>query len=147
MNRRIDDACEVEWKRFEAADYLVVTLNPKALSDVCLGLCMLREQLLPRIELGSDSKTGTLSFERQSGGATTALVRRDRDKVTVLLGASDLAMLLHFFLRTVRDGVAEVDHIDVDAVDRTGATTSVVLKFPLHTAPVSADEMRRRLGI
>ena len=147
MNRRIDDACGMEWKRFEAADYLVVTLNPKALSDVCLGLCMLREQLLPRIELGSDSKTGALSFGRQSGSVTTALVHRDRDKTTVLLGENDLTMLLHFFLRTVRDGVAEVDHIDVDAVDRNGAATSVVLKFPLHTAPVSADEVRRRLDI
>jgi len=56
-------------------------------------------------------------------------------------------VLLHFFLRTIRDGSAEVDHVDVDAVAENGTATSVVLKFPAHAAPVSADEVRRRLGI
>lgn len=147
MNRRTDDACEMEWKRFGTGDYLAVTLNAAALKDVCLGLCMLREQLVMSVELGAASKKETLCIGRQSGGVTSAVVRRDRDRTSVLLGEIDLEMLLHFFLRTARDGVAEVDHVDVEAFDRNGTPTSVVLKFPAHAAPVSADEVRRRLGV
>ncbi len=147
MSRRTDNACEMEWKHFGGGDYLVVAFSAAALSDVCLGLCMMKEQLLPSIELGSTSKKATLSICRQSGSAAVAEVRRASGRTTLRVGETDLEVLLHFFLRTIRDGSAEVDHVDVDAVAENGTATSVVLKFPAHAAPVSADEVRRRLGI
>lgn len=140
-------ACQIDWKRSGSGDYLVTTFVAAALTEVCLAFCMLREQLVETLELGDASSKGTLFIGRQSGSARSAAIRRNRDRTTVQFGETELEMLLHFLPRTLRDGIAEVDHVDVDAIDRNGTATSIVLKFPVHATALSSDEVRRRLSI
>jgi hypothetical protein len=56
---------------------------------------------------------------------------------------------MFFCLRTVRNGAAEVDHLDIDAspTEASGKLGNFVLRFPVATAPVSEEEARRRLGL
>lgn len=56
-------------------------------------------------------------------------------------------MLQHFLLKTVRDGSAEVDHVDIEALDQSGAGTTVAFKLPTSRPPLSPEETRRRLGL
>ena len=59
------------------------------------------------------------------------------------LTTSDLDFVRHFFLRFYRDGLAEVDHIDV----QTGDGGYIIFCAELSVPPLSAEEAERLLGV
>jgi len=61
---------------------------------------------------------------------------------------NDLDYILHFFLKYFRDGVADVDHIDLDVVSDSDSQQSTI-KFQVRDSigPVSAKEAKKRLGL
>jgi len=62
---------------------------------------------------------------------------------------SDLDYLLHFFLKYYRDGVAEVDHLDLQVSSGTSGEPESYITFVVPDAvlPVSEEEARKRLGL
>jgi hypothetical protein len=47
----------------------------------------------------------------------------------------------------VRDGMAEVDHIDLELTRQTHEAVDLCIMYPSSAPPVSPEEARRRLGL
>jgi hypothetical protein len=61
---------------------------------------------------------------------------------------SDLDYLRHFFLKYYRDGVGEVDHVDLEVASATESSdASITFKVPEAVLPLSAEEAKKRLGL
>ncbi len=144
---RIDAAGVPDWKRAGADEWLVLEFDAAVLTDLCVGLCLLHERLIEELELVDRSRGNRLKVGRVPGGPEHSTIRRERELTVLLLTTPTLEMLQHFLLRTVRDRSAEVDHVDIEALDRSGAGTTVVLKFPTSRPPLSPEETSRRLGL
>ncbi len=65
------------------------------------------------------------------------------------LDASELERWQYFTLRAVRDGSAEVDHLDVQAtlVGQVHEPVDLIIAYPSSVPPVLPNEARRRLGL
>jgi hypothetical protein len=67
---------------------------------------------------------------------------KEQTKLTVILGQRDLECVKGLLFRYYKDGIAEVDHIDVE----TPNGDYIVFTMEDAVAPLSATEARRRLG-
>lgn len=151
MNWRLEKACSIVIRTVGAddADTIVkVSLLAILLDQVCIGLCLLREGLITTLDLIDTSAKMTLRLERAENKGSTE-IRLDKGRAVLSLDQTELDRWMHFTLRIVRDGVAEVDHIDLDAplADQSGRAISVIVAFPSSLPPVSEEEARRRLGL
>lgn len=149
MNWRLEKACSFAVRAGGSglASSVKVCLVTALLDRLCVGLCLLKEGLIDSLDLVSTDSADV--FRLQRAGRTTS-IRFGKGKIALALDETELERWLHVTLRTVRDGgVAEVDHIDVDAAseDEAHETTTVVVAFPSSIPPVSPDEARRILGL
>jgi hypothetical protein len=148
MNWRLEKACSLAEISYDIPKTTVVRVNLIAdvLDRLCIGLCLLREDLIDSLDL-VDVKGASRLRVQQSTHATSILLRQD--KIDLALDAIALEMWQHFTLRALRDGTAEVDHIDIEAtlVGRTHEPVHLVIAYPSSAPPVSPDEVRRRLGL
>ncbi len=71
------------------------------------------------------------------------------DGLHVGVSRTELESWMSFFLRYYRDGVAEVDHLDLEAhaSDGEAKTVYVLLRVGKFGQPLSGDEARRKLGL
>jgi hypothetical protein len=126
------------------ATVVKVMLMAEALDRFCIGLCLLKENLIDTFDL-VDTR-GVSSFRlRRSLEVTVIEIRQD--KISLALDTTELTRWLYFTLRAVRDGTAEVDHLDVEARGQTQERVDVVIAYPSSAPAVSSDEARRRLGL
>lgn len=148
MNWRLQNACSliVRGSDNESETVVKVSLNADVLDRFCIGLCLLKEDLIDRLYLADTSGSNALQLER-SAHATSIELRRDR--INLAVGATELDRWLHFTLRAVRDGVAEVDHLDLEATETNQKRQRIdlVIAYPCSAPPVSSSEARRRLGL
>lgn len=114
-----------------------------------LGLCLLEQELIGTLAISAWGGGIELRL-RRSRSRTGAPLRSEwsSNRLVIELSNTELERWLHFFLSYVRDGSADVDHLDVEtqALGRERGTT-LVLKVPNAAPPLSADEAKRRLGI
>ena len=70
------------------------------------------------------------------------------EELTLKLSKTEIGFWLAYFARYYRDGVAEVDHIDLEAVSTKvgGGVVDVRICVARAAPPVSPEEARRRLG-
>jgi hypothetical protein len=150
MNKRTKLSIDIETIHRPGQIVLRVLVGPGAVRDWCLGLCLLSNGLIekwsvigkneaPGIDLRIAGKKGTQGLIRvrfESGAPTECEITR-----------GDLEYLMHFFLKYYRDGIADVDHIDFDAIDvNTGnSELYVTFKVPDSRPAVTQEEARRRL--
>ncbi len=151
MNWRLEKSCSIVVRSVgaDATDAILkVNLHAISLDQVCIGLCLLREELIVTLDLVDTTAKMTLRFERAGYKGSTE-IKSENGRTILSLDQTELDRWMHFALRTVRDGAAEVDHIDLDApmADQSGRAISVVVTFPSSLPPVSEEEARRRLGL
>lgn len=121
----------------------------EALRDWCLGLCLLKARLI-RLLLISDEH-GKKQLEIQvldtADIAARTLVDFETEVTQLSISPSQLDYVSSFFLKYYRDGVAEVDHIDLDAVATDGGSNGVgiTLIVPDFAPPLSAEEAERKV--
>jgi hypothetical protein len=148
MNWRLENACSlaVHDSGDAMAAAIKVSLSAEFLHQFCIGLCLLREGLIDAFDLAG---RGSPREIRLQTAARATSVQIGKSKVLLSLDTTELERWVHFTLRTVRDGVAEVDHFDLEAIPEGQGTqaVAVVVAFPSSTPPVSPDEARRRLGL
>lgn len=151
MNWRLERACSFVVKAGGngVESSVKLCLAAPLLDRLCIGLSLLREGLIDSLDLVSATDSRQ-TFRLQRAERVTSIALRN-GKLVLALNEVELERWLFFVLRTVRDGgVAEVDHIDVDAVsedDNFTGTTTVMVAFPSSAPPVSPEEARRRLGM
>lgn len=128
-------------------DTLVVELRRTAIADFTLGLCLLKENLIEALQLGTPNSRTTIEFRRGEANHR-AEGRATKTGMALRLSDTELSYWLRFFLKYVRDGTAEVDHLDVDLESADRATPNMfVLKVPDAVAPLTPEEARKRLGL
>ena len=124
MIKRLAAAARIEQVRHASEISLEVSLQPGAIRDWSLGLVLLREQLIDALLMSESTGVSTLEL-RRSGGAR-----------------------VRFFLTYFRDGIAAVDHVDVQAITgEDGQECYITFMVPESAPPVSSAEARKRLGL
>jgi hypothetical protein len=112
---------------------------------LCSGLCLLKEQLVERVIFRAEQGSWVVRLGRADGAREVLFSKYAPRRLEIQLGETELERWLVFFLKYFRDGVAEVDHLDVEGTLASGQRFDLVLKVACAAPPVSADEARRRL--
>jgi hypothetical protein len=148
MTTRPASAARIERIQHAADVSLKVSFDAGAIRDWTLGLVLLKERLVDVLLVSENAGQNTLELSRSGdvrgrargvmGGAVNRLAISD----------AELGHLASFYLKYVRDGFAEVDHVDVQLVDGESGREHYVTFVALQSAPlVSAAEAKKRLGL
>jgi len=141
----------VERTAFSDSDHVIITFPDQTIEPWTLGLCLLKEELLSILQLEDQSETFRLVVRRDAdlGPGERPFAKASGRSLELRVGPTELEMWLHFFLRTIRDGVAEVDHLDVEttAVEENARPVELTLRVLAAREPLTPDEIRRQLGI
>jgi len=115
--------------------------SPSTSMDFCVSLRLLAEKSRDSIIVPVQSRSEAVEIVRDVKS------RWDRNlalnRVVLRLTTVQISFMLDYLLRTYRDGIADVDHIDIE-VDNGDY---VIVRSPEARAPLSADEAKRRLGL
>ncbi|MGH9943839.1 MAG: hypothetical protein ACRD9R_15955 [Pyrinomonadaceae bacterium] len=127
---------------------LVITIDLQStpIPEWCLNLCLLKQQLASALVFLLGKKK--LKIEMNSvEGSRRAKVFLAPNQVHVVVQPAELNRWMNFFLKYYRDGVAEVDHIDVEALVVSDEPEDVYIIFIVKDAvpPMPAEEARKIL--
>lgn len=149
MNKSIRLPIEIDLVRHPGQTVLVLTFRREAIRDWCLGLCLLNEGLIETLTLAEERGRAAVKIrvldKPKVHGRTNANFRSDISQLEV--PRTSLEYIQAFFLKYYRDEVAEVDHVDLEAIDAdTGKQDEyVTFRVPDFRPPVSAQEAEKRL--
>jgi hypothetical protein len=150
MKKHLTLPISIEVIRHSSQVVVRVVVDPNALRDWCLSLCLLKEGLTEGL-LISEAR-GKQKLEIETTGTPVDRLRAKlmlaADRTQLRVSHHDLGYLLHFFLKYYRDGIGEVDHLDLQAVSGEEGDMDCYATFIILTSrpPVSAEEAKRRLG-
>lgn len=139
---------------FESLDHaqesaLFVKFDRGALRDWCLGLCLLHERLIDTLVVSNESgqKSVEINVVWTAERGTRVQAELNKEKALMKVTETHLGYLLEFFLTYYRDGVAAVDHVDLQADIRGTKNKNgyIVFKVPDFVPPVTPEEAERRL--
>ena len=133
----------VEPSLIDDQSILNVSVPPGSVKDWLLCLHLVQDNLVEACVFGDDRASSKL--EIQLGRSCEWKAGSQSGHFIISLTESALGYLRSFFARYYRDGVAEVDHIDIESDEpKFGYITIGVDE---HLQPVSSEEVKRRLGI
>ena len=104
-----------------------LTVSWEDLSTACLAFCLLQEGLILKAIFKSRQSAVKVSIERlnsEPGGLSRA--NTNENECQIFLSMDSLGCVQHFLLKYYRDGVAEVDHVDIQARSSDGADAYVI---------------------
>jgi hypothetical protein len=150
MNKNMKLPIDIERIQHTGQIVLRLFIHPDAVRDWCLGLCLLNNQLVDTLGItGQRTKTG---IDLNLGGKnnTRGIIRLKFTSSTLTqleITKGDVEYLLQFFLKYYRDGMADVDHIDLDAVNADTGDKGLYVTFRVQHSkpPVTPEEAQRRL--
>lgn len=140
MRKFLNIALRLEKIVVDGQPLVQIAVPPVSIRDWCLSLQLLQENLVEAIIFRVDKPQQRV--EVTVGVATRCDIGQD-GTVYIILNTRNLDFVRHFYLRYYRDGVAEVDHIDIETDEGVYITFKVEESLP----PVSLDEAKRRLGM
>jgi hypothetical protein len=142
MNWRIEKACALAVEVFDNPRMTVVDirLTADALDRFCIGLCLLEERLIDSLDLVDVKGKDVFRLQNSKDEAT---VQFRPGKIIVAL---DPVRLMYFTLCAVRDGMAPVNHLDLELI-RDPQRVDLYVEYPAVGPPVPPEEVRRRLGL
>jgi hypothetical protein len=143
MNWRIEKACALAIVKFDKPKMTVVEvyLTAEALDRFCIGVCLLEERLIDSLDLVDVKGKDVLRLQNSKGEVT---VQFRPGKIIVAL---DPLQFMHFTLCAVRDGMAAVDHLDIELIHHPHEPVDLYVEYPAVGPPVPPEEVRRRLGL
>jgi hypothetical protein len=118
------------------------------MAQVCLALALLSYDLVSQVVFGCDDRhfliievDGQLSASDGSIGAWSP------PKARLTLSRNELESWVCFALKYYRDGIGEVDHVDLDVrvAPRGASIMSVTFVVPNAKPPLSPEETERLL--
>jgi hypothetical protein len=150
MNKVLHIPIEIKLNRYPTQLGLNVFVHEEALQELCLALCLLVEGLIDLLVVGDlhREKILKLRLMGELEDNPKARVSFNTDTSLVELTPTGLKYMQHFFLKYYRDGVAEVDHIDIEAIGTSSENTDVYLTMRVGSSrpSVTPDEAKQRLG-
>jgi hypothetical protein len=149
MNKHLQLPVDIQLKDHAGQKALLMSFRQGALNDWCLGLCLLQAGLIDSLVVTEEHRKVRVEIRV---GAKSEIDRTARatftpDASQIQLTANGLDYLQHFFLKYYRDGAAEVDHLDLEAINAdTGQKDFyVTFKVPDFVPPASSEEAEDRL--
>lgn len=125
---------------------VMVDLTDVPISEWCLNLCLLKEELVDTLVFLVGKQK--LKFEIANiEGSAGAHVFLHSNEVHVKVHPAELECWVNFFLQYYRDGVAEVDHIDVEAltIGKEPEDTYIIFTVKDALPGMSSEEARKML--
>jgi hypothetical protein len=120
-----------------------VRISEESLPDWTLGLTLLKENLVQSVVFVTSDGSKKLEIT-QSASIGHAVAREKNGVITVELSVNQVEYIQAFFLKYFRDGVAEVDHLDLDVFHGSEETYFTI--FVAKAAPaLSPNEAKKKL--
>ncbi len=127
-----------------------IRLRREALSDWCLGLCLLKNHLIEVLVVAEELGKHEVELQMLGKADRAANAQADFRPNTpqLKLTLTQLDYLLAFFLRYYRDGGAAVDHVDLQttAIGTGSQDAYITVTVPDSVPPMTPEELRRRLS-
>lgn len=148
MKKHLTIPVDFALREYVGQSVFQIRLQRKALSDWCLGLCLLKSGLVEALAVTEELGSHTIEVQVLGMPDRAAKALADFTPATpqIKLPPIQLDYILSFFLKYFRDGVAQVDHIDVEAI-ATGTKSQdayITVTVPDFAPPLSQDELSRR---
>lgn len=125
---------------------VMIDLTNVPIPEWCLNLCLLKEDLVDTLVflIGKQKLKIEVENIQDSRRANVFLAP---SQVHVKVDPVELEGWVDFFLKYYRDGVAQVDHIDVEALAISEESEDIYITFIVKDAvpPMSAEEARKIL--
>ena len=157
MKKRFETRIEWKRRRQEPGISVRVHIPHEMHREFALLLAMLRYEVIEALVVDVPLQTEREPIEFRIESAPDIVVstfRQERGRVLVWLSVRDCEAWLAFLLRYCRDGVAVVDHLDLEIAERqhrraagVGSKLCVTLQFEAARPPVPSDEARKLLGL
>lgn len=113
-----------------AAGRVVLDFGATSPGPIALALVLLRDGLVEAVALRTPhNEKVRLVFDPACGSVVARA--RAKESLELTVGPRELGCWAAFFLRYHRDGWAEVNHLDVEAVWDSDAECELVLRVPL----------------
>lgn len=128
-------------------DRVVLDCASSSPGSLALSFSLLCQDLIDSLQMSTSKYHWTLQVRKSVLDRDVRIHWRDKDKIELTLGRTELEYWQVFFLKYYRDGFAEVDHLDLEGNLDNGNTCDFTLKVASAAQPVSEAEARRRLGI
>lgn len=149
MNKHLRLPLDLRLVHHPGQDALVFSFRREALNDWCLSLCLLSEGLIETLSVTEEREKMSVKIRIGARSETnrTARATLKPDMSFLEITHNDLDRLRHFFLKYYRDGVADVDHLDLEAINADTEKKDIYITFrvPDSRPPVSPEEAERRL--
>jgi hypothetical protein len=149
MNKHLQLPVDIERVQHSGQTVLRLSLQRKGLCDWCVGLSLLKEGLIETLTVTEQRGRGTkVQFLKESKVNRAVRVSFHAGRSQVVMTDNSIDYVQHFFLKYYRDGLAEVDHIDLQAVDAETGNSEIYVTFQVAESipPVTGEEAKRRLG-
>lgn len=149
MNRNLQIPVDIQILRHSGQSVLLLSFRRGALADWCAALSLLREGLIDTLTLADERGKERVRIRVLPKGENrgSARVGFKSNMSQFELTHTSLEYVQHFFLKYYRDGLAEVDHIDLEAIDTdTGKSGEyITFRVPDWRPPASSQEAEKRL--
>ena len=149
MNKNLALPVEIRLIVHPEQTVLRLSFRREAISERCLGLCLLQENLIETLELSEQISKNALKIRLGPKRQEDRVSRVALEPETSLLEITrnHLTYLLHFFLVCYRDGAGEVDHLDLEAINADTGKKDVYVTFQLPEAkpPMSREQVEALL--
>lgn len=133
------------------SDELTVSFDDAAIHEWTLGLCLLKEGLVSRLIVTELKPSFRLEIRLDESlpREKRAMAVPRKDALRLELSCTELDYWLYFFLRYVRDGRGEGNHLDIETTvgDASKRPIDVVLEVTKLGPPISVEEAKRQLGM
>jgi hypothetical protein len=149
VNRNLQLPVDIDVIRHPGQTVLLLSFRREALGEWCLGLSLLKEGLIDTLTVAEERGKGLVKIQilpkPETRGSARVSFKSNVSQFEIT--RTSLEYLQRFFLKYYRDGVADVDHIDLEATDVDTGKTGEYIKFrvPDSRPAVSPEEAERRL--
>jgi hypothetical protein len=149
MTKLVKLPISIEIKEYTNQKVLKIDFGNQPITDWCLSLCLLKENLIDSIVISNNLFSVEIQKDKQIPAPNRAQVAWTSDSKMISITETELDYWVAFFLKYHRDGIAVVDHIDVEIspAHLGDKETNIMLKVANALPPISAQEARQRLGL
>lgn len=141
---------QLKFRQYTSQTVLDIGFEAQGIAKFCLGLCLIKEGLASLVVVHDKRESVKLSLQVviQASQQSRTSMKVKGQVVDVSMSANDMDCVLHFFLKYIRDGKAEVDHLDIDIQSENKyPDLTLTVRAPQWVEPVALDEAKRRLGL
>lgn len=125
--------------------YIPIKFDINSATDMVINLSMIQLSLVDQIDIVGENGTAVqLMRETEPCSTSGYIIKSGR----IALSAVQVEFAISFLLKYIRDGIGDVNHIDIDLRNRTTDCDEGCLIIQIESArPLIGKEARKILGL